>query len=307
MRYMDTASALASVEAPSSHLPGDFERFWGLRRDGAATGLDVSLAPVGMGSPAARYHELEVGCPGGRVLRARYVRPQTDDPVPVVLMFPDYAQGVRGWHHLTRFVALGQAVVMLDGRDLGLAGLDVTAGWDQAPEGLALAGLARDALRLSHAALSLPGIDRARVSAFGDGLGGWMAIAVASAMGDASWRVAACNPLPADVRRALAVGLPATGPLASLVARLRGCDPTHARLERLLDALDYVDAANFASLLEGSILVGTGKMDEVAPAACQDSVVAAATGARSVRRVTYPKHAHERINEFENELLAFLA
>lgn len=307
MRYMDTAAAIESGSAGERRMPGDFEAFWGLRRDGLAEGLGISLAPVDIPSEAARYHELVVALPGGRELRARYVRPATDEPVPLVVMFPDTEQGVRGWHHLTRFVALGQAVAMLDGRDLGLAGMDLAAGWDEAPEGLALAGLVTDALRLTRAALGLPGIDCAHASAFGDGLGGGLAIAVAALLGDASWRVAACNPQPADLRRAVAGGLPSTGPLASIARRLRQTDPTHERMEALMGALDYVDVANFATLLQGSLLVGTGLMDEVAPASCQDSVMAAATGARSVRRVTYPRHAHERINEFENELLAFLA
>ena len=287
-------------------LPAGFEEFWELRCASARAlaGGSVATSPVGCASPAARYAELVVSAPGARTLRARYVRPQTDDPVSLVLAFPDWHQGVRGWHHLTRFVALGAAVVMLDARTLGWDALDVTSGWETAPEGLALAGAYTDALRLSCAALALPGVDRSRVSAFGEGLGGAAAIAVCALLGDAGWRCAVCNPLPAGID--VGAAAPA-GPSAGITRHFRADDPTRARADELASALSYVDASNLARLVRGSLLVGTGFMDDQAPAAGQDALVSAATRAASVRQVCYPRHGHERINEFENELVSFLA
>lgn len=298
--------AACGASAPAC-LPAGFREFWELRAQAArALGAgDVSMAPVACASPAARYAELVVAAPGARSLRARYVRPATDEAVPLVLAFPDWYQGVRGWHHLTRFVALGAAVVMLDARLLGWDALDVTAGWEQAPEGLAVAGAYTDALRLSVAALELPGIDRTRVCTWGEGLGGAAAIAVAALVGDATWRCAALNPLPAGLE---AVGtLPAAGPLAGIARAYRACDPTRARESELAGALAYVDAANLASMLEGELVLGTGAFDEQAPAAGQDLVAERARAAASVRQVRYPRHGHERINEFENELIGIFS
>lgn len=295
-----------ALASPAPVLPAGFREFWELRAASARTLApgSVAVAPVETASPTARYAELVVSAPGARTLRARYVRPATDASVPLVIAYPDWYQGVRGWHHLTRFVALGAAVVMLDARTLGWDALDVTDGWEAAPEGLALAGAYTDALRLAAAALELPDIDRAHVSTWGEGLGGAAAIAVAALLGDASWRCAACNPLPAGIDLDAQV---TTGPLAGVTRHFRADDPTRTGADALAHALAYVDAANLVALLRGGLLVGTGGMDVAAPPAGQDALVAAAARAASVRRVTYPRHGHERINEFENELLGFIA
>lgn len=305
MRAVSEVETGGGVRAAAT-LPSGFREFWELRAASARTFApgSVAVAPVASASPAARYAELLVTPPGGRTLHARYVRPATDASVPLVIAFPDWYQGVRGWHHLTRFVALGAAVVMLDARTLGWDALDVTAGWEAAPEGLALAGAYTDALRLAAAALELPGIDRARVSAWGEGLGGAAAICAAALLGDETWRCAACNPLPAGIDLEASV---ATGPLAGITRRFRAADPMRTDADALAHALAYVDAANLAALLRGGLLVGTGGMDVAAPPSGQDILVAAASGAASVRQVTYPRHGHERINEFENELLGFFA
>ncbi|WP_154028572.1 acetylxylan esterase [Olsenella uli] len=286
-------------------LPAGFREFWELRAASARLlgEGDVGLSPLEFASPSARYAELVVSAPGARTLRARYVRPATDAPVPLVLAFPDWYQGVRGWHHLTRFVALGVAVVMLDARSLGWESLDASAGWESAPEGLALAGAYTDALRVSAAALALPGIDLARVSTWGEGLGGSAAVAAAALLGDTSWRCAACNPLPAGIDLDAPV---AAGPLAGITRRFRASDPTRSGAGALARALSYADAANLASLLRGELLVGTGLMDDQAPTRGQAKLVSSAQAAASVRQVCYPRHAHERINEFENELVGFL-
>lgn len=295
-------------ELSMSELPAGFREFWELRANAARAAVSagtVGVMPLASASPAARYAELAIEVPGARSLRARYVRPATDAPVPLVLAYPDWYQGVRGWHHLTRFVALGAAVVMLDARALGWDALDVTAGWEEAPEGLALAGAYTDAMRVAAAALELPGIDRGRVRAWGEGLGGAAAVCACALLGDESWRVAALNPLPAGIGHAFDADVPA-GPLAGITRHFRATDPTRAQAPELAAALAYVDAANLVQLVRGSVLVGTGAMDEQAPAAGQDELVAAAVRAAGVRQVTYPRHAHERINEFENELVSFL-
>ena len=297
----------AAVAAAAAAAPG-FEDFWALRAASARMCAPSALVSVGTSSPAARYHELVVAPPGGRELRARYVRPASDEPCGLVLCFPDFSQGVRGWHHLTRFVALGLAAVMLDARSLGWESLDVAAGAADAPQGLALAGAYTDALRLSAAALKLPGIDLAHVRAWGEGVGGACALCVSALLGDETWRCAVANPVPAGMclERDARV---AAGPLAGITRHFRQADPTRSDAEGLARALAYVDAAGFAALVRGSLLVGTGLLDEVSPPEGQDALVRAAGDGPSarVRQVRYPRHGHERINEFENELVGFLA
>lgn len=299
----------AELSAEASGTPSrDFAEFWELRRAAACLSEPRTLVPVGTASPSARYQELVVEAPGGRELRARYVRPASDEPCGVVLCFPDYNQGVRGWHHLTRFVALGFAAVMLDARALGWESLGVCDGADDAPQGLGVARAYTDALRLAVAALKLPSIDPAHVCAWGEGVGGAAALCVSALIGDETWRCAVANPLPAGIclERDSRVAM---GPLAGIARHFRQTDPIRSGAEGLAQALSYVDAAGFAALMRGNLLVGTGLLDEASPAEGQDALVRAAREGRcaSVRQVRYARHGHERINEFENELVGFLA
>ena len=58
-----------------------------------------------------------------------------------------------------------------------------------------------------------------------------------------------------------------------------------------------------ASHVTCPVLLGTSRMDEVAPPAAQDLL---ADALPNLVRKNYPKYVHERINAFENEFLAFV-
>lgn len=83
----------------------------------------------------------------------------------LLLMYHDLNRGVRGWHHMTRFLALGFGTVALEAEPY---------------KGDWLADLAqaefrtryKDALAVAKAALALPWVDEERVHAFGEGFGG---------------------------------------------------------------------------------------------------------------------------------------
>ena len=79
---------------------------------------------------------------------------------------------------MTRFIALGYAVLALENRE---GCYSLTKGWEDGPAGLSLTQLYTDALTAAHLAGTLPGIDSTRMLAWGEGLGGGLAI-VTSAM-----------------------------------------------------------------------------------------------------------------------------
>ena len=76
---------------------------------------DLSLTPVELGNPCGSYAELSLAGMDGEPIRARLVKPAGEGPHPVILMFHDANRGVRGWHHMTRFVALGYASCWYEG------------------------------------------------------------------------------------------------------------------------------------------------------------------------------------------------
>ena len=276
-----------------------FDAFWTQRAQLAAEERPVEIRRLDIPSPTAVYEELTFPNLDEVTVRARYIHPVSGTPAPTVLMYHDDGRGVRGWHHMTRFLALGFGVVALENR---YAFLDITAGWRRAPAGMAAAELYSDAVVTGYVARRLPGVDGEQLITWGEGLGGGMAIAAAVLVPGVQ-KCAALNPLPADPAGAFAQGCSA-GPLAQITDHFRQCDPTHAEEDAFFQALSYLDCANFAALLRCPLLLGTSGMDRASPAAAQRAVFDRASCVK--KQLFYPKYEHERINFFENELLKFL-
>lgn len=290
--------AMAAYESATPR-PSDFDAFWTGRRELAAGTEVLSAEPAGIENPAASYSVVRYSA-GGRTLTARCVRPRTDGAVPAVLLFSDFDRAVRGWFHMSRFAALGFAV-LAPVREGVMP--DAAAGWRDAPEGLALAELYTDALRLSCAAAQLPGIDGGRLIPWGEGLGGALAVVTAAMRPEAAEKCAALGPALADIPLLWQTGT-GTGPLAGIQRHFRDEDPAHREAEAFFHAMGYVDCVNFAKLVRCPLLLGTGLMDSLSPPLAQAALFNRVPGEKQL--VTYPKYAHERINEFENELLRFL-
>lgn len=269
------------------------QQYWqGQAERAAAHAQHCSLTqtPVELGNPCARSFELQASGLDGAALVARVVHPVGEGPHPVMLMFHDANRGVRGWHHLTRFVALGYAVVALQNRP-GVAGvlvpepLAVGGGLgvairvptceEPAPTGRSLSAEVAQALEatyadaqvLAHLVSRIPELDASQLLTWGEGLGGGLALIVAALVG--AQAACALNPLPAAL---------------------------DARSERY-------DVALIADGLACPVLMGTGSLDLQASTQAQDRIAA---GLACVSRLTYPRYAHERVNAYEDEMLAFL-
>ena len=245
--------------------------------------------PVELGNPCARYDELTLSGLDGAPIAARLIRPADVERAPVVLMYHDATRDLRGWHHMTRFVALGCAVVALQNRpgvrevlvEEPLAvgdGLGVTMrvmGEEPPRTGRVLSSAAAaaweatlsDALVLAHVLPRLEGLDATRVFTWGEGLGAGLALAVAALAGASA--AVALNPLPCALDASCAT----------------------------------LDVACLAEGLACPVLLGTCEMDLQATPQAQDLLVA---GLDQVRQIRYPRYGHERVNAFEDEMFSFL-
>ena len=254
-----------------------------------AQDVDIHLTTVELGNPHAIYLKLSCASLDGGPLRARVIVPAEPGDHPTVLMFHDAVRGIRGWHHMTRFVALGYAVIALQSRD-GVRGvlvdepLAVGDGLGVAMRVLgdepprlgrtidaqtseALRQTYVDALVLAHAAGRIEGIDASRLVTWGEGLGGGLALAVASLV-DAQG-ACALNPLPTS----------------------------------LDDSSAMLDVARIAEGCACPVLLGTCLLDLQATPEAQDVI---ASRLADVRRISYPRYGHERVNAFEDEMTSFL-
>lgn len=298
MSIPEMIKALES-DTGSSFCPEDFTAFWTEQDQKAAQPRPVVWKRVPFHNPMADYWELTFPATDGKLLTARFLRPKLETPAPVVLMFHDNARKTRGWHHMTRFIALGYAVLALENRE---GCYDLTKGWEDGPSGLPLTQLYTDALTTAHLAERLPGINSAQMLTWGEGLGGGLAIVAAAMLPDRVVKCAALHPMPADFYKVWESDV-REGLCAGLRNQFRSGDPVHGREEALFQTLGYLDLCGFAPLLRGELLLGTGLMDTVALPAAQYAVYNRAGCPK--RHLVYPNYLHERINFFENELVGF--
>lgn len=213
-----------------------------------ASAVDViRREPHAAANPAVSYETVFFRASDGEELSARVIRPAKDEPFPVVIMYHDRSRPVRGWHHMTRFAALGYGVFALQNRA------------DGAP-----APAVSDALTAVRAAEGLFG-EPSPFVAWGEGLGATLAIAASALAPERIVKCAALNPLCTD---------------------------------------EWQACAAYASMLRCEFLMGTSGMDAAAPPKAQCAVYAAAACPK--RHELYPKYAHERVNAFEDRVLAFL-
>ncbi len=162
----------------------------------AALGLDIrnlTVTAIDSPNPCARYSEVSFAV-GGETVCARLIEPvgraRVSGRAPLCLMFHDIDRPVRGWHHMTRFAAMGYAVLALDDGAVGMddlgQGIDSPVFVERARWGCAMAMVAR----------MLDGVDPDRIFAWGEGLGGGIALAVSALDGRGLACTAVANPLP---------------------------------------------------------------------------------------------------------------
>lgn len=279
----------------------EVREFWAARAAAAVEPREVTHHSVGIETSVATYELLEFASLDGAPIFARCITPKAEGKHPCVLVFHDIDRGPRGWHHLTRFLALGYCVVELERRSwVG----DVLAGWQDGPEALTLTRLIEDALVCASVARTLPAVDPERMIAWGEGLGGALALDVAALAEGSLAKVAALNPMPADFRHAWELGASQLV-FAGLVRHFREDDPTAEHSDAYFDVLHYVDTAVLAGFISESTeaLMGTSLMDEAALPQTQGTVYDHIPCNKNF--VAYPKFGHERINDFENKLLKF--
>lgn len=280
----------------SSPCPEDFSRFWkNVVSELQTHDQKLSLERVEFGNPEAEYDRVTVTAPDGRRLRAKYIRPKIQAPVPLMLQFHDYPAASRSWFHLTRYNALGWAVLAPDCRE---PGGPLFGGLEGDEKDLYLFRLFQDALLWAKTARELPGVTD--LSLYGEGVGGGLALSC-SALYPEFGKCAAHYPALCDYRRMWELDFDENTGLREF---FRWQDPLHRRETEIFRKLSYVDALNFAPLIRSRVLMSTGLQDTVSPPSAQFAVYNSLQTEK--RHLVYPKHGHELNNFFENALLQFL-
>ena len=151
---------------------------------------NCSTKSVGFVNPIAIYEELTIEGKGKKV-SARVIRPRARGVFPLVLMFHYCGRKVRGWHHMTRFLAAGWGVVAMEHE---LNGSPVPADYELNQ----LKECCENAILLMQEAKKLAWVKADRLVTWGEGFGGALAIA-AAAEEDGTVGCVVLNPMPATI------------------------------------------------------------------------------------------------------------
>lgn len=96
--------------------PSDFDLFWKDRMAEAdAVGLDYAIETASV-TDAATCQLFDLWYTGmcGARLHAKYLKPVSDEPVPLVLQFHGYPGASRSWFEQASFAGMGMALIALD-------------------------------------------------------------------------------------------------------------------------------------------------------------------------------------------------
>lgn len=153
----------------------------------------MTVTAIDFVNPCARYSEVSFEL-GDHAIHARLIEPvgraRVSERVPLCLMFHDIDRPVRGWHHMTRFAAMGYAVLALDDEAIGLSDLQ------QGITSPAFVRRVRWGCALAKVARNLDGVDPDCIFAWGEGLGGGVALAVSALDERGLACTAVANPIP---------------------------------------------------------------------------------------------------------------
>ncbi len=297
-------------------VPADFDDFWAARMAEAdAVPLSFELVPSDVPAyPTCEFLDLWYTGMGGARIHAKYLRPRTKDPVPLVLQFHGYPGSSRSWLEQCSFVGMGMALVALDcpgqggpSQDLGgfmgttVAG-HIVAGLDGDPSGLYYTRLHQHIRVLCRVVRELSGIDLSRVFVNGASQGGGLGLATCALNPDLVSRAAILYPFLSDFRLVWELGLDVVA-YDGIGHFSRWFSASGERQEEAFSKLAYVDTKSFAHLVRCPVLFGTGLDDRVVPPPTQFAVYNNLTCPKAHH--AYPGFAHEEIQEFDDLIIDF--
>lgn len=312
-----TDMPLKQLEAYTGSYPAerDFGDFWkkALRRVSDMK-TDIRQEKLNFAQKNLEYYRITIKAADGCLLSAKYIRPAKKEEHPLMIQFHDYPMASRSWFHLSRYAAIGYGVLAPDCRgqggasEAGFAGKGPTAygplfvGLEDKPENMYLYHLFEDALLWIEASKKLDGVKADKISLYGEGQGGALALA-GSAMHPEIRKCAAHYPMLCDYYRIWEKDFD-KGAYEGLRYFFRWHDPLHEREDEIFRKLSYFDVKNFAPMIQAYTLVSTGLQDVVSPPSAQFAIVNNLKCRK--KHLVYPKHGHELNNFFENEYLKFI-
>lgn len=287
---------------PQVREPDDFDAFWAVTlAEARAAGGRATSVPADTPVTTLRVEDVTFPGFGGEPVRAWFVAPPSDRPLPCVVEFVGYGGGRGLPHERLAYAASGFAHLVMDTR--GQASTWGQGGGTPDPHGSGPAypgvmtrgigsphtyyyrRLITDAVRAVDHLLTREDVDRTRIAVAGTSQGGGLALAAGALHGDVA-AVVADVPFLCHFERALAVTDAAPySEITGYLAVHRGAG------DQVLRTLSYVDGVTMARRVTVPTMVSVALMD----ATCPPSTVFAAANAlpRPPQLEIYPYNDHE--------------
>ncbi|GAA2511233.1 acetylxylan esterase [Winogradskya humida] len=290
---------------PELAEPADFDAFW-LRTLTAAREHDLAaqLTPYDALLPGVEVFDVRFSGYDGQSVAAWLIKPAgASGPLPCVVNFIGYGGGRGRPHEWLLWPAAGYAVLVVDSRGQGDGDTPDLPG-DTTPHhsGLMTRGvldpglyyyrrLFTDAVRAVDLAVTLPGVDAARIVVAGASQGGGIAQAVAG--------------LHQQVRGALidvpflthfrhATEITDSYPYQELSVF---CATNRDRTEQVFHTLSYFDGVHFAARATAPALYSVGLMDDVCPPSTVYAAFNRYAGPKQIQ--VWPYNRHEGGGSFQ--------
>lgn len=298
-------------------IPGDFEEFWAARMEEAdqvPLEYSVTQAREVPSFDTCDYLDLWFTGMGGAHIYAKYLKPRSAKPIPVVLQFHGYPGASRSWLEQSSYAGMGMAIIAIDcpgqggwSDDIGgFAGTTVTghivAGLDGPPEKMYYVRFHQNVRILCRILRKLDGIDVGNVYINGASQGGGLGIACAALNRDLINRAAILYPFLSDYRMVWELGADVVA-YEGLRYYSRWFDPDGTKENQWFAKLGYIDSKNFAHMIRCPILFGTGLEDTICPPQTQCAVFNNLNCPK--KRYLFPGFGHEEIQDFDDRILEF--
>ena len=315
-----TAKALEELGAyhGTAPCPADFDAFWDARvKEAREIPLQYTFSPAQLPEfETCRYFDLWFTGMGGARVHAKYVKPEREGKIPVVLQFHGYPGASRSWLEQSSFAGMGFALLAMDCPGQGGPGEDpggyqgttvsghIVAGLDGDPKDMYYVRLFQNICVLCRIVREMPEIDQRKIVINGASQGGGLGLVCAALNPDLPWKAAILYPFLSDYQKVWELGADEIA-YEGIRYYSRWFDPDHSRNGEWFHKLGYIDVHNFAPRVRCEVLFGTGLADNICPPITQFSVYNG-LGCKK-RHVFFPDYAHEEIQAFDDLLISFFS